>query len=156
MTEKYGFTINVDLIAGLTNETLDDFIGTLDAAAALNPDNITVHTLSRKNGSELKQAGIYDNCYVPAMTGYALEKLGKSGYIPYYLYRQKQMLGNLENVGYCKPGKQCINNITTMEDCMSVIACRRRFDYKGRFARRKTNCPFCGFKRRKALYRAIR
>ena len=123
LAEKYGFTINVDLIAGLTNETLDDFIGTLDAAAALNPDNITVHTLSRKNGSELKQTGIYDNCYVPAMTGYALEKLGKSGYIPYYLYRQKQMLGNLENVGYCKPGKQCINNITTMEDCMSVIAC---------------------------------
>lgn len=123
LAEKYGFTVNVDLIAGLKNETLDDFVMTLDGTAALNPDNITVHTLSRKNGSELKQVGIYDNGDVPAMTRYSLEKLGKSGYIPYYLYRQKQMLGNLENVGYCKPGKQCINNITTMEDCMSVIAC---------------------------------
>ena len=57
------------------------------------------------------------------MTDYALSALTDAGYLPYYLYRQKQMLGNLENVGYCLPGKQCLNNITTMEDCTSVLAC---------------------------------
>ena len=82
-----------------------------------------MHTLSRKNGSRLKQDGRYDNSEISEMTEYALSALTEAGYIPYYLYRQKQMLGNLENVGYALPGRQCVNNVTTMEDCMSVIAC---------------------------------
>lgn len=120
---KYGFDINVDLIAGLNEENISDFIVSLDGTLELRPQNLTVHTLSRKNGSELKNGGAYYNAYVAQMTEYAAEKTKSAGYIPYYLYRQKQMLGNLENVGYCLPEKQCVNNITTMEDCLSVIAC---------------------------------
>ena len=123
LAKKYGFDINVDLIAGLNDETTEDFARTLDAVKTLRPENITVHTLSRKNGSQLKQDGKYDNSEISKMTDYALTALSAAGYIPYYLYRQKQMLGNLENVGYSLPGKQCVNNVTTMEDCMSVIAC---------------------------------
>ena len=123
LAKKYGFDINVDLIAGLEDETLDDFSVSLNGTIALNPQNITVHTLSRKNGSELKQSGRFDNREIESMTNFAFEKLTDSGYIPYYLYRQKQMLGNLENVGYCLPGRQCLNNVTTMEDCTSVLAC---------------------------------
>ncbi len=120
----YGFDVNVDLIAGLANESLDDFIYTLNKTIELSPDNVTVHTLSRKNGSNLKLTGVsYTNDEIEAMTSFARRELGKSGYIPYYLYRQKQMLGNLENVGYCKSGKQCVNNISTMEEFNSVIAC---------------------------------
>ena len=119
----YGFDVNVDLIAGLEEETLDDFKVSLDGTVALRPQNVTVHTLSRKNGSELKQSGRFDNSAIGDMTDYALSALTGAGYLPYYLYRQKQMLGNLENVGYCLPGKQCLNNITTMEDCTSVLAC---------------------------------
>lgn len=123
LADKYGFDINVDLIAGLNDETIEDFARSLDAVKNLRPENITVHTLSRKNGSKLKQDGKYDNAEISRMTDYALVTLKDAGYVPYYLYRQKQMLGNLENVGYSLPGKQCVNNVTTMEDCMSVIAC---------------------------------
>lgn len=119
-----GFSINTDLIAGLENEAIGDFQYTLDAIAALKPDNVTVHTLSRKNGSALKEDTAYaPNGDVARMTEYACRKLTDSGYEPYYLYRQKRMLGNLENVGYTRPSARCVNNITTMEDCMSVFAC---------------------------------
>jgi len=57
------------------------------------------------------------------MIEYSSEVVPKNGYFPYYLYRQKSMLGNLENTGYCKAGKQCVNNITTMEEFLSVDAC---------------------------------
>ena len=123
LARKYDFSVNVDLIAGLSGETFEDFAFSLDKIAELAPENVTVHTLSRKNGSELKQEGKIDNSHVSRMTDYALRELTGKGYVPYYLYRQKQMLGNLENVGYCLKGKQCVNNVTTMEDCMSVIAC---------------------------------
>ncbi|MBQ8882682.1 MAG: coproporphyrinogen dehydrogenase HemZ, partial [Clostridia bacterium] len=123
LAKSYGFDINVDIIAGLNGENLDDFIYTTDGIVALSPENITVHTLSRKNGSALKNGGKFNNSEVEKMVDYAYAKIVESGYLPYYLYRQKQMLGNLENVGYCKSGKQCANNITTMEDCVSVVAC---------------------------------
>ena len=123
LARRYDFDVNVDLIAGLNGETIDDFKFSLDKIAELIPENVTVHTLSRKNGSELKQEGRYFNSDIELMTEYAFDKLTDKGYIPYYLYRQKQMLGNLENVGYCLKGKQCVNNVTTMEECLSVIAC---------------------------------
>ena len=124
LTSLYGFDVNVDLIAGLANESLDDFICTLNKTIELSPDNVTVHTLSRKNGSNLKLTGAsYTNDEIEEMTDFARKELGKNAYIPYYLYRQKQMLGNLENVGYCKRGKQCVNNVSTMEEFNSVIAC---------------------------------
>ncbi len=123
LTKKFWFNINVDTIAGLSKETVEDFKNTIDKIVALEPENITVHTLSRKNGSALTLSGRHENSSVSDMTDYAFATLSKSGYIPYYLYRQKQMLGNLENIGYSLKGKQCLNNITTMEDCISVVAC---------------------------------
>lgn len=122
--KKFGFDINVDLIAGLNRESLDVFMNSLNGIINLKPENITIHTLSVKNGSELKNSGgTTVNCDIEAMVDAAQNILPYSGYMPYYLYRQKNMLGNLENVGYCLNGKQCGNNITTMEEMLSVVAC---------------------------------
>lgn len=123
LAKSRGFDVNVDLIAGLPGETPADFERSLTGTADLRPDNITVHTLARKNGSALKESGWTGGAFVPEMTEFALRELKRRGYFPYYLYRQKQMLGNLENVGYSLGGKQCVNNVTTMEDCVTVLAC---------------------------------
>ena len=123
LAKEIGFDVNIDLIAGLNNETFDDFKLSLDKVLLLNPENITVHTLCLKNGSELKNSGGTSNADIERMVEYAEVVLCENGYDPYYLYRQKQMLGNFENVGFCKKGKQCANNITTMEECLSVVAC---------------------------------
>lgn len=128
MARKYDFVINMDLIAGLSGESYDSFCNSIEKALELKPDNITVHTLSIKGGSQLKQSGIYNNHSqynqaVCDMVEYAYNRLTNNGYEPYYMYRQKYMLGNLENVGYSLPNKYCINNIDTMEDSISVIAC---------------------------------
>jgi oxygen-independent coproporphyrinogen-3 oxidase len=122
LVKEYGFDVNIDVIAGLPQEDENHFKNSLLRAIELRPDNLTVHTLSRKNGSELKNSGKYDNFYAPAMVEYAHETLGKAGYLPYYLYRQKSMLGNLENTGYTLPFKQCVNNVTTMEEFIDVDA----------------------------------
>ncbi len=121
--KNFGFDINVDLIAGLNGESPEVFLNSLNKTIELRPDNVTVHTLSVKNGSELKNSGETVNCDVEAMVDFAQDALPRFGYAPYYLYRQKNMLGNLENVGYCLEGKQCGNNITTMEETLSVVAC---------------------------------
>lgn len=123
MAEKYGFDINIDLIAGLADETCADFEKSLDTAILLNPANITVHTLSLKSGAKLKESvkrlfveGISD------MIALSREKLSKAGYVPYYLYRQKYQAGGFENVGWCKPGKACVYNIDVMEELGDNIA----------------------------------
>lgn len=123
MAKKYGFDINIDLIAGLAEETVSDFEKSLDTAISLNPENITVHTLSLKAGAKLKEnvkrlnvAGIAD------MIALSREKLTKAGYEPYYLYRQKYQAGGLENVGWTKPDKACVYNIDTMEEISDNVA----------------------------------
>jgi len=116
--------VNMDLIAMLPNETFEDFKRSVDIAVALSPENITVHTLYLKKGSALKVGG-YDNsdCETAShMVDYAYEKLTSAGYVPYYMYRQKYTSGNLENVGYAKPGKECIYNIDIMEEDTSILA----------------------------------
>lgn len=124
MIKKFGFDINVDLIAGLPGETDVIFNDSVVKCAALIPDNITIHTLSVKNGSELKNTGVAAvNPYTEKMVDAAYSILTGNGYAPYYLYRQKNMMGNLENVGYSLPGKICVNNVTTMEEILSVVAC---------------------------------
>lgn len=123
MARKYPFIINTDLIAGLEGETLEVFENTLDKISELSPENITVHTLSRKNGAELRYEKYSHGSEVEAMVLSARKKLKALGYIPYYVYRQKRMVGNLENTGYCKIGTQCVNNVTTMEECVGVAAC---------------------------------
>lgn len=121
---KNDFSINMDLIAGLTGETFDDFKYSVDKAIELSPDNITVHTLCIKRGSYLAQTeSRLSDKEVCDMVDYARDALTKAGYKPYYLYRQKYMAGNLENVGYTKAGKACVYNIDIMEETTSNVAC---------------------------------
>ena len=120
LAKKCGFVINCDLIAGLYGETVDDFKRSYDGIKSLLPHNFTVHSLSKKNGSAIR----YDsdeNADVAAMLEYALRDRGE--YSPYYLYRQKRQAGNLENVGFSLRGYECVNNITTMEETVGVMAC---------------------------------
>lgn len=126
LAKEFNFIINMDLIAGLPNDNLDSFKATLDKAIELNPDNITVHTLSIKNAGLLKymdNATLPQNEEVKQMLDYSITKLMKNDFKPYYLYRQKNMLGYFENVGYAKENTECLFNIYTMEDMKPVIAC---------------------------------
>ncbi len=123
LAKKYGFTVNMDLIAGLPTETYEMFRYSLDEAVSLTPDNITVHTLALKHGSLLKEQNYYSYADVSKMVDYSREKLYAANYSPYYMYRQKYMAQNLENVGYCKPNKPCLYNIGIMEEISDIIAC---------------------------------
>lgn len=119
-----GFDVNMDLIAGLPGEDLGVFRASVDAAAALAPENITVHTLCLKKGSALKESTArLEEGETGKMVDYAREKLGAEGYSPYYLYRQKYAAGSLENTGYAKKGKACVYNVDVMEESASNVAC---------------------------------
>lgn len=121
----YDFIINMDLIAGLENEDFWTFKNSLNTAISLNPDNITVHTLSVKKASRLisEEHKLQSARLVEKMTDYSYKRLTKCGYSPYYLYKQKNMIGNLENIGYFKGHTQCQFNIDSMEECASIFAC---------------------------------
>ena len=127
LARKYNFDINMDFIAGLKGETLTSFKNNIDIALELSPENITVHTLAIKKGSNL--ALKEDNKeeknvkIIEKMVDYSYDKLIKNGYYPYYLYRLKNMSGNLENVGYSKQGKICVFNVNSMEENTSIMAC---------------------------------
>ena len=129
MVEKFelakdDFVVNMDLIAGLDGETFDDFKYSIDKAISLSPDNITVHTLCVKRGSYLaEKTDRLSGEEVERMVDYASKALNDNGYSPYYLYRQKYMAGNLENVGYAKQGKACAYNVNVMEEISSTVAC---------------------------------
>ena len=121
---KNDFIINMDLIAGLEGESIEDFKKSIDRAIELSPDNITVHTLCIKRGSYLaEKEDRLSGESVSKMVDYAHDRLIESGYNPYYLYRQKYMAGNLENVGYAKPNTACVYNIDVMEEISSTVAC---------------------------------
>ena len=124
LVKSYGFAVNMDLIAGLPEETFCDFKFSLEKAISLDPENVTVHTLCLKKGSRLKEAN--DHLAVEdidKMVEFAHETLQNSGYAPYYLYRQKYMAGNLENTGYAKKGYECAYNIDIMEEVANIVAC---------------------------------
>lgn len=124
LAKSYGFSINADVIAGLTGETLDDFKSTVDTAINLDIDNITVHTLCIKKGSKLSElTSRLKEGEIESMIDYAHFALKKAGYLPYYLYRQKYAMGNLENTGYAKKGTECVYNIDVMEENTDNIAC---------------------------------
>lgn len=131
MTKKYNFICNCDLIAGLTGESYESFCESVDKAIALTPENITVHTLSIKKGAELqvKNAMLEDDSIdkkieaVQHMLNYARKQLLKAGYAPYYMYRQKNIMADGENIGWCKPNTACIYNIHMMEEIADTIAC---------------------------------
>ncbi len=126
MARQVGFdNINCDLIAGLSGETPESFRDSLDRLIQDGPENITVHTLSVKRAARLRQEGDYlEAVHNPAapMVEYAQKALGKGGYHPYYLYRQRDTLGNLENTGYCKPGREGYYNVYIMEEAQTILA----------------------------------
>ncbi|MCM1289283.1 MAG: coproporphyrinogen dehydrogenase HemZ [Corallococcus sp.] len=126
MAKNYGFAVNMDLIAGLPDETFEMFCYSVQCAAQLSPENVTVHTLALKHGSVLKDKDKYvrqDDTGVSAMVEYAHGLLKSAGYVPYYMYRQKYMTENLENVGFCKPNTACLYNIGIMEEVTDILAC---------------------------------
>lgn len=119
---EFGFNVNMDIIAGLPGEKLGIFKRTVNTLLELYPDNITVHTLSVKNGALLKNnVSSLSERDIVKMIDYAQSKLIENGYKPYYLYRQKNQLGGLENVGYFRDDKVCIFNIDSMEETNTVI-----------------------------------
>jgi len=131
LARKLGFDdINMDVIAALPGEDVDDFAHTLDVVQDLAPDSVTVHSLAIKRSSRLhEQLAVAGNGYgqvsregAAEMIAMARRRLTEGGWRPYYLYRQKYMAGNLENVGYAKPGKACLYNIGNMEETVSVLA----------------------------------
>ena len=125
LANEIGFkTINADLIAGLEGETPEMFFYTLNKVLALKPQNITVHTLAIKHGSKLFEQGSHAGNaeHVRLMVEGAQEVLASEGYIPYYLYRQKYMTGNFENIGYALPEHVGVYNVDIMEETADIMA----------------------------------
>ena len=127
LARRLGFQhINMDVIAGLPGETYESFCNTLQILTSLDPESITVHTMSLKRASELNQNTsryqITAGEVVGQMIRFASECLGDAGYIPYYLYRQKNILGGYENTGYAKPGCACLYNVYIMEEVQSILS----------------------------------
>lgn len=120
-----GFSnINTDLIAGLPGETFEDFKESIDKIAELNPEDVTVHSMCVKRAAALKTSGERLTEYeeMNKMLDYAMEKMEESGKEPYYMYRQKNISGNLENVGYSGPLHMSSYNINIMEEAQTIIA----------------------------------
>ncbi len=125
--QEVGFeTVNFDLILGLANESLDDMKMSIDKALVLGPENITVHTLAVKRASQIKEFNethlIGEKSIVEQAIDYMYREMKLSGYVPYYMYRQKNMVGNLENVGFCKEGHEGLYNIRIMEERHTIVA----------------------------------
>lgn len=146
---EYDFVVNMDIIAGLTEERLGIFKRTINTLLELYPQNITVHTLSIKNASKIRGEEIKFKNDVPKMVDFAEKTLIENGYKPYYLYRQKHQVGGLENVGYYRDDNVCIFNVDSMEDTSSVVAIgagaisKRVFNLENKIER-QPNCKFIG------------
>ncbi len=127
LAKNIGFdSINMDLIIGLPDETPEDVLNSVRKVIDLKPDNITVHALSYKKGSKLLNAVktlSKDTDTVEKMYHITKEICAKNGYKPYYMYRQKNIKGNLENVGYALEGKESIYNIVIIEEVETILAC---------------------------------
>ena len=128
LARSMGFTnINMDLIMGLFQETLADVKNTLAKVKELAPDSVTVHSLAVKRAARLQ---MFKEDYAGLTMVNTQEHLdaaeqacAQMGMAPYYLYRQKNMAGNFENVGYAKEGKAGIYNVLMMEEKQSIVAC---------------------------------
>ncbi len=128
LARRCGFeNINTDLIAGLPTDTPESFCRSLDTVLGLNAESITVHTLCMKRAANLTTEGKTLNreeaLAARQMVAYARERLTANGYIPYYLYRQTRMVGNLENVGWSKPGCESYYNVYVMDETHTILAC---------------------------------
>lgn len=117
--------INMDLIIGLPNEGMEEFQHSLDETEKMQPESLTIHTLSFKTASEMTRNKdkykVADREIAEQMMQLGERWTKENGYLPYYLYRQKNILGNLENVGYAKPGEESIYNIIIMEEVQTII-----------------------------------
>ncbi len=121
-TRKYtSVSVNMDLIIGLPNETITDYMNSLDKTILLEPEAITVHHLAQKRGSELFKETMDDKVDYNKYHTYAYNKLMEYHYLPYYLYRQKNISGNLDNIGYAKRGFESIYNILMIEEHQTII-----------------------------------
>lgn len=128
MARELGFdNINMDLIMGLPEENLADVRNTMEILKELDPDNITIHSLAIKRAARLN---IFKDRYESMMMVNTQEHMDlcaeychQMGLSPYYLYRQKGMAGNMENVGYAKPGKAGVYNVLIMEERQTIVAC---------------------------------
>ncbi len=120
-------SVNADLIAGLPGDDFEGFKKSLEDVISTGFNNITVHTLSVKNAAPMRfdESGIYDAAGYNARrcVSYACGRLSEAGLYPYYLYRQKNTIGNAENVGYATPGTECDYNVLMMEETNTVFAC---------------------------------
>lgn len=147
LAKEMGFKINMDLIAGLPKDTYSSFKHSVNCALKLAPQNITIHTLALKTKANLIKNQNFNrvNKATKKMIAYSYKKLTQNGYNPYYVYRQKNMLENQENVGWSLPNNLCEYNIDSMEDFENVIGCgansvsKRIFKTNNRIER--CDCP---------------
>ena len=128
LARKCGFdNINTDLIAGLPTDTPESFKNSLDLIVRLNAECITVHTLCMKRASRLTTEGVTLDLQqardAREMLAYTQNILGQNEYIPYYMYRQSRMVGNLENVGWSKRGFESLYNVYVMDETHTILAC---------------------------------
>jgi oxygen-independent coproporphyrinogen-3 oxidase len=126
LARSMGLTnINMDLIIGLPGEGVEQFRHTLEETEKLLPESVTVHTLSFKRASRMTQNRerfeVADRDEIAEMMRMATEWTARCGYVPYYMYRQKNILGNLENVGYSLEGRESLYNIVMMEERQTII-----------------------------------
>lgn len=127
LARELGFdNINMDLIVGLPDESIDDVRNTMERLRELNPDSITVHSLAVKRAARLRMfKEDYQNYKIVNTKEHidlTAKAAGEMGLSPYYLYRQKNMAGNFENVGYARLGKAGIYNILIMEEVQTIVA----------------------------------
>jgi len=127
LAREVGFeNINMDFIIGLNGETLEDVIDSFKKVRTFTPESVTIHSLALKRAARLNTENkreIMDNDLILSMINTATDTCFDLGLEPYYLYRQKNMAGNLENIGFSKPGKECLYNILIMEEKQTIIAC---------------------------------
>ena len=117
--------INTDLIAGLPGDDYPGFANTVQGILALDPESVTVHTLSMKRASNLvvQRRADYSGGEAARMVALSTEELPKAGYRPYYLYRQSRTAGNQENVGWAKPGHEGLYNVYIMDETHTILGC---------------------------------
>ncbi len=128
LARECGFeNINMDLIAGLPEDTLESFKNTIDSVIKLNPESVTVHSLSLKRSSGMGRGSDFsyleNGVLAGEMVDYAQSKLKSADIVPYYMYRQSKTVGNLENVGYAKRGFEGIYNVYIMDETHTILAC---------------------------------
>ncbi len=128
LARSLGFNnINMDLIAGLPTDNFESFSDTVKSVISLNPESVTVHSLSMKRSSNMSVGGELPEIEIgkiaDKMVDFAHDELSKNAILPYYMYRQSKTVGNLENVGYAKKGAECLYNVYIMDETHSILAC---------------------------------